>query len=157
MSQVDAGGLDEFLGVEEHVVVTRAVGVGRVPDELQLGLINGFRGVNDAVAVVVVLTGSVFVVVVPLSVDQAGVIRAVLGIIHGHDGVIAGVNVAVLVNGVEGVSIVLKVEGNEVTAHARQINVGNGEGFVGPSVVVSVRAGVTRMTEPVGVVVEDLR
>ena len=155
--QVNARGLDQFFGIEEDVVVARAVGVGRVTNELQFGLVNGFGGVHDAVAVIVVLAGSVFVVVVPLGVDKTGVVRAVFVVINGHDGVVAGVDVAVLVDGVEGVSVVLEIQGDEVTAHVRQIDVGDGEGLVCPSVVVSVGTGITGVAEPVGIVVENLR
>ena len=157
MGQVNAGRLDQFFGVEEDVVVAAAVGVGRVANERQFRLVNGFRGVHDAVAVVVVLTGTVFVVVVPLSEDQTGVVGTVLGIIDRHDGVVAWVHVAVLVNGVERVSIIFEVEGDKVAAHAGQINVGDGERFVGPRVVIAERTRITRVAEPVGVVVEDLR
>ena len=154
--QVNAGGLDQFVGIEEHVVVPAAVGVGRVADEGQLGLIDGLSGVDDAVAVVVVLTGTVFVVVVPLSKDQTGVVRTVLVVINGHRCVVAGVNIAVLVDGVEGISVVLEVERNKVAAHAGQVDVRDGEGLVGPRIIVAQRTGITRMTEPVGVAVEDL-
>ena len=40
VGQVNARGLDEFIGIEEHVVVATAVGVGRIADEGQLGLVN---------------------------------------------------------------------------------------------------------------------
>ena len=72
------GRFDQFFGVEEDVVVAAAVGVG-VANERQFRLVNGFRGVHDAVAVVVVLACTVFVVVVPLSEDQTGVVGTVLG------------------------------------------------------------------------------
>ena len=119
-------------------------------------MVDGFGGVDDSVAVVVVLTGAVFVVVVPLSEDQTGVVSAVLIVVNRHRGVIAGVDVAVLVNGVEGVSIVLEVERNEIAAHAREVDVGDGEGFVRPGIVVAKGAGITGVAEPVGVVVENL-
>ena len=157
VGQVNARGLDEFIGIEEHVVVATAVGVGRIADEGQLRLVNGFGGVDDAVAVVVVLTGAVFVVVVPLSEDQTGVVGAVFVVVNRHRCVITGINVTALVNGVESISIVLEVERNEIAAHARQVDVGDGERFVGPGIVVAEGAGITGMAEPVGVVVEDLR
>ena len=156
--QVDAGGFDKVITVEEHVVVTAgAVLRGRVTDVFHLRHVNRFGGVDDSVTVVIVLTGAVFVVVIPLSVDQTIVVLTGLGVIHRHDHVVTGVNVATRVDGVEGVSVVLEVERNKVTILSRQVDVGDAEGLVGPSVIVAVGRGVTGVTEPVGVVVEDLR
>ena len=156
MREVNTGGLYQFLGIEEHVVIAATVGVCRVANVGELREVNRFRGVHDTVAVIVVLAGAVFVVVVPLSEHETGVIRTVLGVIDGHGGIVAGVHITALVNGVEGVSVILEVEGDEVATHAGQIDVRDGEGFVGPSIVITQGSGITRVAEPVGVVVEDL-
>ena len=137
MSQIDARGLHQFFRVEEDVVVATAVGVCRIADKGKFSLVDGFGGVNDTVAVVVVLARAVFVVIVPLSEDKTGVVRSVLIVVNAHGGVIAGVNIAALVNGVERVSVILKVERNEVPAHAGQVDVRDGQRLVGPSIIVA--------------------
>ena len=157
VGQVNAGSFHQFIGIEEHVVVAATIGVGRVANKGQFCLVNGFRRVDDAVSVVVVSTGSVLVVVVPLCEHEPGVVGAVFVVINAHRGVVAWIDIAILIDGVESVSIVLKVERHEIAAHACQINVRDCERLVGPSIVVAERTGITRVAKPVGVVVENFR
>ena len=74
MSQIYAGCLHEFLGVEEYVVIARPFFIGRITDVIQFCEVNRFGCIHDSVSIVVILTGSVFVVVVPLSKDKPRVI-----------------------------------------------------------------------------------
>ncbi len=157
MSQVNAGSFHQFIGIEEHVVVASAIGVGWVADKGQFCLVNGLRTVDDAVSVIVVSTGPILVVIVPLCEHQTGVVGTVLVVINGHAGVVARVYITVLVNGVEGVSVILEVEGDEVATHARQVDVRDGECLVSPCIIVAERTGITGVSKPVGIVVEDFR
>ena len=119
-------------------------------------MVNGFCSVDNTVTVIIILTGAVFVVVVPLSIDQTGIVHSTLEPVQRHDSVVTRVDASILVNGVEGVCVVLEVEGDEIAAHRCQVNVWNNQRFVGPCIVIAVGRGVTGMTEPVGVVVEDI-
>ena len=95
MGQVNACGLNKFVAVEEHVVIPiRTLERCRVADVIEFGDVNGFGGVDDAVFIIVVLTGAVFVVVVPLGVNETVVVLSCVGIVNRHGHVITRVDVA---------------------------------------------------------------
>ena len=55
------------------------------------------------------------------------------------------------------ISVILEIQGNEVAAHACEIDVGNHECFVGPSVFITFRSRIARVAKPVSLTVENRR
>ena len=157
MCQVNTRGCNKVVGVEEHVVISsRAIGRCIVSNVGDFGKVDWFRLVNNIVAVFVDLTGSVFVVIVPLPHNYAAVSSAIAEDVEGHCGIVVYINntCSIRINAVECVSIILEVERNEIPTHRREINTRYGERFVCPCIAVTVGACIARVSEPIGVVVE---
>jgi len=156
--QIDASAQHEIVCVEENVVVsTGAIRTGRITNEGDFSLVNRLTGIDKAVVVVVVLARSILVVIVPLSEKYCGIRIATLGEVNVDGSIVVDVNDgrSIDINAVEGVCVILKVQRNEITRHACQVDTRNGQGFVLPQVAVSLGCSITWVAKPIGVVVED--
>ena len=83
MRHVNASCQNKVVGVEENVVVAaRAIGTCCISNEGNFCLVDGFACVGETIVVVVVSTGSIFVVIAPLTKKYSGIRVASLGEVH---------------------------------------------------------------------------